>query len=97
LTFDYYAVDYLHDFEVLFGSDAKPGEGAGVRDELGIREGWSRYSLDLSAKMGRWGRKGDVLKIVFGRSPGYRMQIRNLALRKPTAAELEKAAMRPYR
>ncbi len=95
LTFDYYAVDYLHDFEVLFNPASTPGEG--VKDELGIREGWSRYSLDLSEKMGSWGRGGDVLKIVFGRSAGYQMQIRNLELRKPTEAERQKAADRPRR
>lgn len=90
LTFEYFSAGYLDKFQVFFGPPIS--ENNSLSGELGVREGWTSYSLDLSRVLNDWGKKGDFLRLDLGSTPGYQLQIRNIHFRKPNAEEQARAA-----
>ena len=53
-------------------------------------EGWVPFSVDLGEFLENWGNVGDRLRLDFGSNPDVELQIRNLKIRKRTAAEIER-------
>ena len=90
LTFDYFAPRALKTFQIFFAPPIE--ESNSVKSELGVREGWTSFSIDLKESFGNWGKKGDFLRLDFGTSAKYQIQIRNIRFRKPNAQEIERAA-----
>ena len=90
LTFEYFSTGYLDKFQVFFGPPIS--ENSSLSGELGVREGWTSYSLDLSRVLNDWGKKGDFLRFDLGSNPGYQLQIRNIRFRKPNLEEQTRAA-----
>lgn len=90
LTFEYFATSYLSQLQVFWGPPIS--ENNSKSGELGVREGWTSYSLDLSRELSGWGKPGHMLRLDFGNKPGYRIQIRNLRFRKPNAEEQARIA-----
>ena len=89
LTFEYFSTDYLDNFQVFFGPPIN--ENFSKFSSLGIREGWSRYSIDIAEALPKgWGKKGDVLRMDFGGAAGYAGQFRNFSFRRPNASEIQK-------
>lgn len=90
LSFEYFSPRALNEFQLFFGPPID--EIHSVKSELGVREGWTTYSLDVKQHISNWGKKGDILRFDFGTSPRYQIQIRNIRFRKPNPEELERAA-----
>ncbi|TDE11091.1 DUF5722 domain-containing protein [Dyadobacter psychrotolerans] len=90
LTFEYFAPRALHVFQIFFAPPIE--ESKSIKTELGVREGWTSFSIDLKQDMGKWGKKGDFLRLDFGTSRRYQIQMRNIRFRKPNAQEIERAA-----
>jgi hypothetical protein len=90
LSFEYFSPRALKDFQIFLAPPVS--ESNSIRSELGVREGWTTYSLDLKQLIKNWGKKGDFLRLDFGSSPRYQIQIRNIRLRKATPEERERAA-----
>lgn len=88
LTFEYFCPQGLAPFQVWFGPKLARDQLVAAR-RLGSTEGWVTYALDLGEKIKGWGRPGDFLKFVLGDQTGVSLQIRNEALRAPTARERE--------
>lgn len=68
LTFEYFATSYLSQLQVFWGPPIS--ENNSKSGELGVREGWTSYSLDLSRELSGWGKPGHMLRLDFGISPG---------------------------
>jgi hypothetical protein len=92
LTFEYFSSSWLDHMQIFFAPPVD--ENKSIHTELGVSEGWTTFSIDVQEQMQGWGKKGDFLRFDFGSAPNYRMQIRNIRFRKPTAKELEMAANR---
>ncbi|MBX3257230.1 MAG: hypothetical protein KF862_24060 [Chitinophagaceae bacterium] len=92
LTFEYFSPDYLDNFQVFFGPPIS--ENKSISSELGIREGWTTHTIDVSDEIKDWGAKGSIMRFDFGGAPNYHIQIRNIHFRKPTSEELQKKAAR---
>jgi hypothetical protein len=90
LTFEYFAPRALDVFQIFFGPPIE--ESNSVKTELGVREGWTSFAIDLKQDMGKWGKSGDFLRFDFGTSRRYQIQMRNIRFRKPNAQEIERAA-----
>lgn len=92
LAFDYFSTGHLPDFQIFFAPPVN--EKKSFSSELGPREGWSNHSIDLKESMKGWGKKDDYLRLDFGGTPNYRIQLRNIHFRKPTTEELANIANR---
>ncbi len=90
LAFDYFSPKALDNFQIFFGPPIS--EQNSFKSDLGVREGWTGYAVDLKQVMGKWGKSGDFLRFDFGTSSRYQIQMRNIRLRKPNADEIAKAA-----
>src|SRR3546814_565553 len=71
LTFEYFSTDYLDQLQVFFGPPIS--ENQSLSGELGVREGWTSFSLDLSRVIGDWGKPGNFLRFDFGSRSGYQV------------------------
>lgn len=92
LTFEYFCTSWLDHLQIFFAPPVS--ESNSLHTELGVSEGWKTFSLDVKEQRAGWGKKGDLLRLDFGSAPNYRMQIRNIHFRKPTAKELQLTANR---
>lgn len=90
-TFDYFSPRALDEFQLFFGPPVT--EQNSLKSDLGVREGWTSHSIDITKFAQDWGKKGDFLRLDFGSSPSYRIQMRNVRFRKPNAEELARAAV----
>lgn len=91
-SFEYFCPTWLDHLQIFFGPPID--ENKSIHTELGVAEGWKTFSIDVKEQMTGWGKKGDFLRLDFGSAPNYRMKIRNIRFRKPTARELEITATR---
>ncbi|HPF02011.1 MAG TPA: DUF5722 domain-containing protein [Bacteroidales bacterium] len=87
LTFEYFCPQGLDHMELFFGPPLS--EARSMRTgAVGLSEGWTLFTADLSQDKGDWGKEGDWLRIDFGGKAGVRIHIRNIALRPPTEREI---------
>ena len=86
ITFDYLSVDGCDNLEIFA---APPwGQGHTIDIVMPPREGWSPISIDLrSNTLIRDNKNITQLRFDFGSRPGIVVQLRNLRLRAPNAAE----------
>ena len=90
LSFEYFSPRALNEFQLFFGPPIE--EKNSIKSDLGVREGWTTYSIDLKQYTTGWGKKGDVLRMDFGTSRNYQIQLRNIRFRKPNPEEIARAA-----
>jgi hypothetical protein len=96
LAFEYTCIGTVKPFEVFVGhpwSETRSQEA----EELPYSEGWTAFALDLQPVRVRMNTPLTRLRLDFGRAPGRIIQVRNVGLRAPTAAEQTAAASRTAR
>lgn len=86
LTFEYFCPQGLDHLELFFGPPLSEARSKRI-GAVGLSEGWTLFTADLSQDKVVWGKEGDWLRIDFGGKAGVRMHIRNISLRPPTERE----------
>jgi hypothetical protein len=86
-SFDYFSTKPVETVQVFFSPPIS--ENRSISGELGYSEGWATFSLNMAEMIGKWGKKGDFLRIDFGNLPNRSVRIKNVRLRKPTQQDLE--------
>lgn len=87
ISFEYFSPTGLDHLQIFLAPPVD--ENNSIHTELGLSEGWTTFSINMEEHGNTWGKKGDFLRLDFGRAPNYRIQIRNIRFRKPTAKELQ--------
>lgn len=95
LAFEYFCPDGVDGVEIFYQKDRRAGWSQDRRVDggsLSRAEAWQPYAINLKmASDGKWTPQDRGFRIDFGRAPGLDLQIRNVHLRAPTAAELRGA------
>ncbi|TVP79770.1 MAG: hypothetical protein EA353_05440 [Puniceicoccaceae bacterium] len=96
LAFEYFCPDGVNSVEIFYQNNRRQGWSQDrLMDgpSLSKAEAWQPYAANLQiASSGKWTPQDRGFRIDFGRAAGLDLQIRNVHLRAPTAAELRGAA-----